>query len=335
MCIRRRGGHVLCPGGRGVTRCVRLAVFLLLCGGAFAGAVAAPASTVDEGLAAYQAGDYVRALKWYRKLAAQGDAWGQNRLGHMYENGRGVSRDYAEAVKWYRKSAAQGNAVGQANLGYMYENGRGVSQDRAEAVKWYQRSAEQGFSSRQFELDRVNRNGASVSRRRNTAVPAQCTAAEQDADEHINWCVRAVDHGGPTKSSRKLAGSFLGGFGLKKASSKATFKAAGAPKSRRAKAAWQCRQMAVAGVAAAQFHLGRLLLTGGGVARNTGEAHMWLTLAAAKGHACAAGHRDVLTKKLSRAEMRKARQRAVRCLQSDYKDCEVEAKEWWQKITNW
>ena len=62
----------------------------------------------------------------------------------MYANGLGVAKDEAEAVKWYRKAAEQGNAYGQNNLGKMYANGLGVAKDEAEAVKWFRKAAEQG-----------------------------------------------------------------------------------------------------------------------------------------------------------------------------------------------
>ena len=226
----------------------------------------------------------------------------------MYENGRGVPRDYAEAVKWYRKSAAQGNAWGRANLGYMYENGRGVSQDHAEAAKWYRRSAEQWFSSRQFDHRRRDGNGAdNIAREQEVASEWRCAAVTHGASEHINWCARMEDHGGPAKPQGKLAGSFLGGFGLQKASSKASFKTWGAPKSKRDEAMWKCRQMAMTGVADAQYHLGGLLSTDRGKARDPDEAHMWLTLAAANGHACAANQKDILGEKLSSVQIKKAR----------------------------
>ena len=44
---------------------------------------------------------------------------------------------------------------GQNNLGWMYENGRGVQRDRVEAVRWYRRAADQGDSWAQEQLDRL------------------------------------------------------------------------------------------------------------------------------------------------------------------------------------
>ncbi len=81
---------------------------------------------LDEGLAAYKAGDYASALREFRPLAEQGNASAQYNLGFMYDIGRGVPQDYKQAVTWYRKAAEQGNAGAQNHLGTMYEHGEGV-----------------------------------------------------------------------------------------------------------------------------------------------------------------------------------------------------------------
>ena len=97
-----------------------------------------------------------------KPLAEDGNELAQFELGHMYENGRGVTQDYAEAMKWYRLAADQGYAKAQNNLGYMYRRGEGVSQDNAEAVKWYRLAAEQGNVSAQNNLGVMYENGLGV-----------------------------------------------------------------------------------------------------------------------------------------------------------------------------
>ncbi len=98
----------------------------------------------DEGLAAYNRGDYATALREFRTLAAQGTASAQNNLALMYDKGLGVPQDYAEAAKWYRKAAAQGVAKAQYNLGVMYGTGMGVTQDYVQAQMWFNLAAAQG-----------------------------------------------------------------------------------------------------------------------------------------------------------------------------------------------
>ncbi len=62
----------------------------------------------QDGLAAYQRGDYQTALREWRPLAEQGYAPAQYNIGSMYKNGHGVPQDYAEAARWYRRAAEQG-----------------------------------------------------------------------------------------------------------------------------------------------------------------------------------------------------------------------------------
>ena len=88
----------------------------------------------------FKAGNYEKALRFYREVAEQGHVIAQYTLGNMYENGRGVAQDYAEAVKWYKKAAEQGNAYAQNNLGLSYANGTGVAQDYGEAVTWFRKA---------------------------------------------------------------------------------------------------------------------------------------------------------------------------------------------------
>ena len=83
----------------------------------------------DKGLDAYDRGDYATALREFKPLAEQGDAYAQYNLGVMYDKGQGVPKDYKTAVKWYTLAAEQGDADAQNNLGLMYDEGKGVPQN--------------------------------------------------------------------------------------------------------------------------------------------------------------------------------------------------------------
>jgi TPR repeat protein len=109
-------------------------------GAAWADAV----SDFRKGFNAHKAGHHAEAVKWYRKSAEQGDAYGQFTLGWMHQNGKGVTQDYSEAVKWYRKAAEQGNADAQGHLGASYTLGEGVLQDTITAHMWFNIAAANG-----------------------------------------------------------------------------------------------------------------------------------------------------------------------------------------------
>jgi TPR repeat protein len=116
----------------------------------------------DEGVEAYDVGDYPTAFNEFRTVAEQGNAAAQFNVGLMYAQGWGVSRDYGEAAKWWRQAAEQGCADAQYNLGVTYGDGRGVPQDDAQAVKWYRRAAEQGRARAQFNLGVMYYKGKGV-----------------------------------------------------------------------------------------------------------------------------------------------------------------------------
>ena len=121
-----------------------------------------------------------------RALAESSDAFAQEILGYMYDNGFLVSKDTntspvhgilekanslkigkKTAAEWYTKSAEQGNASAQYYLGYMYENGYGVEQDMTKAFEWYKKSAEQGYNNAQLKLGEMYQFGNGI--RRNCA----------------------------------------------------------------------------------------------------------------------------------------------------------------------
>ena len=110
----------------------------------FSGSSVVFGNDLQDGLGAYDRGDYKEAVKWLLKAAEQGDARAQYDLGVKYHRGPGPPQDLKKAVKWYRLSAEQGFAKGQHYLGVMlYGGGRGVPRDKKKAIKWLLKAAEQ------------------------------------------------------------------------------------------------------------------------------------------------------------------------------------------------
>ncbi|MDO9424558.1 MAG: DnaJ domain-containing protein [Methylobacter sp.] len=89
-------------------------------------------------------GRYAEALPLYQRLAEQGDAKAQFKLGVMYELGQCVIQDYTQALSWYLKAAEQGNSNAQYSCAIKYQSGQGVTQDQTKAAYWYRKAAEQG-----------------------------------------------------------------------------------------------------------------------------------------------------------------------------------------------
>jgi TPR repeat protein len=109
----------------------------------------------NNGLAAYNKGDYTTAVKEWRPLADQGVAAAQFNLGLLYLDGHGVPQDPAEAVKWFTKSAEQDYTEAQHNLGAMYGAGQGVKRDYIQAYKWLNICAAKGNAGCESQRDLI------------------------------------------------------------------------------------------------------------------------------------------------------------------------------------
>lgn len=60
--------------------------------------------------ASYARGNYAKALKIIRPLAARGNADAQSNLGVMYEQGKGVRQDFVRAHMWLNLGAVSDEA---------------------------------------------------------------------------------------------------------------------------------------------------------------------------------------------------------------------------------
>jgi len=80
------------------------------------GATGAFAGPWEDGMAAYNRGDYVPAMTVLRTLAEQGNADAQSLLGVMYRRGQGVTRSSVRAFVWFSRAAARGNAKAKTEL---------------------------------------------------------------------------------------------------------------------------------------------------------------------------------------------------------------------------
>ena len=137
---------------------------------------------VEEGIRAYQSGDYPTAVRALLPLAQQGDARAQFLLGALYAQGYSVPQDYGVAAQWFRRAAEQGHVAAQFNLGGQYHEGRGVPHDPGQAAAWFRRAAQQGFARAQYNLGVLYVHGDGVPR---------------DASQATQWFRRAADQEDP------------------------------------------------------------------------------------------------------------------------------------------
>ena len=100
-----------------------------------------------------------KAAEWYARASAQGVSAAQNNLALMYAKGAGVKKDPERAAKLWQAAADRGHATAQYNLGLVYFNGDGITQNKALAAEWFERAARAGIADAQFVLGQLFRQG--------------------------------------------------------------------------------------------------------------------------------------------------------------------------------
>ncbi|MGD8558888.1 MAG: tetratricopeptide repeat protein [Gammaproteobacteria bacterium] len=100
--------------------------------------------SLSQGQAAFDAGNYSKALELWQKLAKDGQPEAQVFVGLAYANGWGVKKNLEEASTWYMRAAENDSASGQFLLGLHYVT-TGVNQyDVRVGIKWLKRAADNG-----------------------------------------------------------------------------------------------------------------------------------------------------------------------------------------------
>lgn len=110
------------------------------------------ANSLDNGLLAYERGNYAVANQLLTPQAHAGSALAQFCLGYMNYMGVGVDQDQAQAAEWYKKAANQGLADAQYNLGYLYITGEGVERDLDQAITLLKAASDAGHTLAMYEL---------------------------------------------------------------------------------------------------------------------------------------------------------------------------------------
>ena len=113
----------------------------------------------QDGLAAYNSGDYSTAAQEWQPIAERGDANAEYNMGLLYSSGQGVPRDYQMAAEWYEKAAEQGVAAAQYNLAVMYANGDGVPKSNRDAALWFEKAADNGIVAAAAHLGDIYYDG--------------------------------------------------------------------------------------------------------------------------------------------------------------------------------
>jgi TPR repeat protein len=156
---------------------------------------AALAGPLEEGSAAFMAGDYAKALQLWQPLARQGNADAQYNLGLLYHKGWGVARDTKQAHEWYTQAANQGQADAMYNLGVMYISGDGVFRSPRQALPLFEHAAARGHVPAIYNLGVMYAYGFGTGQDAARAVELWTQAANQGSREARAALMQAYEQG--------------------------------------------------------------------------------------------------------------------------------------------
>lgn len=318
-----------------------LLVACLMLGACATNIVAEKASRFDEGVAAYDAGDFETAYRIWDALAREDDLAAMRNVAQLLRQGRGVEKDTARAFKLYTEAAEKGLVTAMANLGDMYLSGEGVERNPQAAAAWYARAASAGLSLAQWKLAAMYETGDGVPAdaqrarslleraARNGYVPAQeklkaqgitidaagpdnqtAPTGEAPVGEPAGGLAETSPAPGPTQAVTPLpvmspGEPILPDLMGKMAEADLTAVHAGLAAytaADRKRALQIWSDAATRGVADAQLRTGLMHARGEGTVRDMIEAYRWLRHASSQGHPQAIDELARLSTNLSAAE---------------------------------
>ncbi|MBI3776604.1 MAG: sel1 repeat family protein, partial [Gammaproteobacteria bacterium] len=149
-----------------------------------AGAQVLFAGIYKDGTGGYPQDDHLAAY-WYEQAAEQGNAYAQQILADLYEQGKGVEKNSALAADWREKAANRGNIQAQLKLGKMYLYGTGSARDPAKAAQWLNRAAIEGNSEAQYLYAKMFQTGYGVAQNKEIADTWLAKSAAQGYEDAI------------------------------------------------------------------------------------------------------------------------------------------------------
>jgi len=156
------------------------------------------ASSVRNGVEAWQAGNFEEAIRQWRPLADRGDADAQYNIAQAYFLGRGVPQNMNLAEQWYQRAARQGHEEAAANYGLLlFQNGR-----RRDALPWIESAAARGDARAQYVLGTALFNGDLIAQDLPRAYALMTRAAQQNLAPAVTQLAEMERHLSPQDRSR-------------------------------------------------------------------------------------------------------------------------------------
>jgi TPR repeat protein len=118
-----------------------------------------------------------RAIKFYEKAIALGNATAMNNLGYIYQHGMDVPKNTARAIALYQKAIELGNATAMESLALIYQMGDGIAKNMERAIELFEKAIELGNSSAMNNLGYTYQHGEGVFKHTGKAIALYKQAA--------------------------------------------------------------------------------------------------------------------------------------------------------------
>ena len=149
------------------------------------------ASDIDDARAAYERGDYAKAMTLSLPLAEAGDGDMLANVGNMYGFGWGVAVDESKALAYWRKAAERHVPTALGNIAVYYMLGKGgLVKDEAEAASWYIKASEHRHVMSMITLSGLYDAGVGVSKDKHRALAWAGLAVANAPNEKVKDMAR-------------------------------------------------------------------------------------------------------------------------------------------------
>ncbi len=139
-----------------------------------------PSVRFQEGVAAYDKGDFAKAFQIWLPLAQQADLAAMRNVALMLRKGEGTPRDPKRALWFYEEAGSKGFALAQVNAAFMHLEGDGVPKNLEAAAFWFHSAARAGSPIAQYNLAVMYERG---------------TGVEKDLPKALGWYALAARSG--------------------------------------------------------------------------------------------------------------------------------------------
>ena len=123
--------------------------------------------------------DREKAVEWYGRAAAAGDADAQASMGLCRLRGFGCEKNVVAAANWFSLAAAQEHPAGMNDFAYCLLNGIGVEKNAVAGFEWAMKAAERGHAAAQTMVAECYLDGIGVAPDRERAEVWLNRAARQ------------------------------------------------------------------------------------------------------------------------------------------------------------